>query len=177
MLSSSALIGDLIKRVDALLTGTAQSETSLGLASRIQPAAIGVSSFKEEESPLTSLAGGIVGGGAGLLASFFRSLFRRDNQEPLALPLYEKPEALFQEYDVATRMRPTSFVESSLVQDNLSPRNSSSLTRAEPTQSTVVIQVNALDAKSFTERSDAIASAVRLALSRNHSLRDEIWEE
>lgn len=177
MPSSSALIGDLIKRVDALLTGTAQSENSLGLASRIQTVLTSSSSLKEDESPLTSLAGGIIGGGAGLFASFFRSLFRRDTPEPFALPLYEKPEALFQEYDVAPRMRPTSLGENSLLPDNPAPTSSSSLTRIEPPQGAVVIQVNALDAKSFAERSDAIASAVRLALSRNHSLRDEIWEE
>jgi hypothetical protein len=41
----------------------------------------------------------------------------------------------------------------------------------------VVVQVNALDAQSFSSRSDDIASAVREALTRSHALRDEIWED
>jgi hypothetical protein len=34
-----------------------------------------------------------------------------------------------------------------------------------------------MDARSFADHRDEIASAVREALTRNHALRDEIWED
>jgi hypothetical protein len=54
---------------------------------------------------------------------------------------------------------------------------SGNVSQAKSPSPTVIVQVNALDAQSFSARSDDIASAVREALARNHALRDEIWED
>nr|MCU0228076.1 hypothetical protein [Bryobacterales bacterium] len=89
-------------------------------------------------------------------------------------PLYESPEALSVDFDLATLADTTQ--GSTEQQPAVRPRTADTTPRSAQ-QAPVVIQVNAMDARSFADHRDEIASAVREALTRNHALRDEIWED
>lgn len=121
------------------------------------------------------IASGVLGGPLGLVASAFTSLFRSE-PEPVVLPVYERPETLSLDFDIGAvelpRMAPPPAAR--IATQGEAPPEAARQTAAQPT---VLIQVNAMDASSFSDRRDDIASAVREALTRNHSLRDEIWED
>jgi hypothetical protein len=125
------------------------------------------------------VAGGFLGGPLGLIAGALASLFSRE-RGPAELPLFERPEALALDFDVGRldAMRSRDSVSAAAVERSSAGANSLENTgRPETSAPLVTIQVNAMDARSFAEHRDEIASAVREALSRNHGLRDEIWED
>jgi hypothetical protein len=126
--------------------------------------------------PLKQLAGGVLGGPLGMVASVFSSLFR-DEPEPLVLPVYERLEALSLDFDIGAAEMVQHNVVRGVATAGEAGVGVPAMREAAATVPTVMIQVNAMDASSFSERRNEIASAVREALTRNHALRDEIWEE
>jgi hypothetical protein len=176
--STTELIGDLIQGLDTLLTGgNNRGVAGSGLSTAVRAVTDGLGSSQGEDSVVSSLTGGLLGGGAGFLAGLIRSLFGDDKPEPIALPAYEKPGSLFFEYDVASAL--TQAPDARVAESVNSPTANDATTGRSAAQGSpaVIVQVSALDAQSFAARSDDIASAVRMALARNHSLRDEIWED
>ncbi|MCZ2156385.1 MAG: hypothetical protein LC114_21190 [Bryobacterales bacterium] len=178
MPSSKSTMEGLIERFESLLSpldgrGSASSYLNGGVGG----VAGGLLTSGESRSVLDSLSDGLLGGGTGLLAGILRSLFGgRDRTDPEPV-LYERPEPLFFEYDVSPAPRgAVNLPAGGLVGTNdmpvLAQRGGSGTVSPS-----VIVQVNALDAQSFSARSDDIASAVREALARNHALRDEIWED
>jgi hypothetical protein len=176
--STTEIIGDLIQGLDNLLTGgNNRGVAGLGVSTAVRAVTDGLGSSQSEDSVVSSLTGGLLGGGVGLLASLIRSLFGDDKPEAIALPAYEKPGSLFLEYDVAAASTP-ALDAGRAASISSTPSNIANADRGSAQGSpAVIVQVSALDAQSFAARSDDIASAVRLALARNHSLRDEIWED
>lgn len=178
MPSSRSTIEGLIERLESLLNprdGLAASTPFLnsGVGSVIG----GLLSGDESKGAIGFLSNGVLGSSAGLVAGLLRSLFGgRPSAEP-ALPSYEPPSSLFLEYDVSAAARPagSSSAAGAIAADAVAA--SASLSQDKPAPPAVIVQVNALDAQSFSARSDDIASAVREALARNHALRDEIWED
>lgn len=178
MPSSTELMGDLIQRLDILLRGgNDQGIAGSGLSTAIRAVTGGPTASQGEESVVSSIVGGAIGGGAALLAGLLRSFFGDHSPEPLALPAYEMPSSLFLEYDVAPNEPLSRDAEAAETVQRAIGNSQPSKAASGPASPAVIVQVNALDAQSFAARSDDIASAVRLALARNHSLRDEIWED
>lgn len=171
-------IGDLIKRVESLLTQGSRDAATLGSGFGGSIGSTVASSLVDTDggSVASSLTSGLLGGGGGWLAGLLGSLFRETPGAEPILPSYEKPGALFFEYDMGASQR-TVAADAVPPVSGGSERPPGSARPTEGTSPTVVVQVNALDAQSFSARSDDIASAVREALARNHSLRDEIWED
>lgn len=178
MPSTTELIGDLIQGLDNLLTGGSnRGVAGSGVSAAVRAVTDGLGSSEREDSVVSSLTGGLLGGGAGFLAGLIRSLFGDDKPEPIALPAYEKPGSLFFEYDVAAASTPALDTRRQETFSSTPPNSASADRSSAPGSPAVIVQVSALDAQSFAARSDDIASAVRMALARNHSLRDEIWED
>ncbi len=126
-------------------------------------------------SALTSSIDGVVGGPLGLLMRGLVSLFR-SQQEPAAFSLYESPDALSLDLDVARQFTRDESPAAQDPQPGTTGRQQESTPGAGASPQ-VLIQVNTMDARSFADHRDDIASAVREALTRSHSLRDEIWED
>ncbi len=124
---------------------------------------------------LGQVARSAASGPLGLVASAISSLFR-DEPEPVVFPVYERPESLSRDFDIraAEASRTTAASNTVAAPPVLGAEVER---RTEQAGATVLIQVNAMDASSFSDRRNEIASAVREALTRNHSLRDEIWED
>lgn len=128
--------------------------------------------------PVAGTAGaaldGVMQGPLGLLSRSLVSLFRRD-PEPMSYSVHEQPEALSMDFDLGSMaLRDRQEGEGTGFSAG-SPNEWDS--RGHTQQTPVVIQVNTMDARSFADHRDEIASAVREALTRNHALRDEIWED
>jgi hypothetical protein len=126
-------------------------------------------------------AGSLLGGPLGLIAGALASLFSREREAP-ALPLFERPQALALDFDIS-QLEPrlaSGRTDVGAGQSNGSGGDAPTVSggAARDTAAPIVtIQVNAMDARSFAEHRDEIASAVKEALTRNHGLRDEIWED
>lgn len=178
MPSTKSTIGGLIERLESLLgQNAAHPSPGSGLANGIG-SAIGTAFADDDGKGLVgSFAGGVLGGGAGLIAGLLRSLFGGGSDAEPVLPSYEKPGALFFEYDVNEMQRTAAQARTAEEPGRPAELASGNVNQAKSPSPTVIVQVNALDAQSFSARSDDIASAVREALARNHALRDEIWED
>lgn len=178
MATGKSTIGDLIEKLEALL-GRSGGRTppvsglSGGIAGALGPTLTG----GDGKDAVSSLAEGLLGGGAGLVAGWLRSLFGGESERDPALPFYNKPGAMFLEYDVNASARPGRNAEPEVNLERRVELETGGRGETKTPSPTVVVQVNALDAQSFSARSDDIASAVREALARNHALRDEIWED
>lgn len=175
MASLTDSLSSLASQFERLLSGTTGQG---GMADLLQG---GLAPFRYDASSgalstvISQFTGSALGGPLGVIANALTSLFRRDSTAP-ELQLLERPEALSLEFDVGrdTRARfPTQAREASGTDAERYASTRGSSTGETP----VVIQVNTLDARSFADHRDDIASAVREALTRNHGLRDEIWEE
>ncbi len=178
MATGKPTIGNLIEKLEALLGqsgGRAAPVSGLGggVASVLGSTLAG----GDGKDAVSSLAGGLLGGGAGFIAGWLRSLFGSEPEPEQALPFYNRPSALFLEYDVNANARSGLNAEPAVSSERRVTQETGGRGEAKTTSPTVVVQVNALDAQSFSARSDDIASAVREALARNHALRDEIWED
>jgi|GEM_PF-2124523 len=168
-------IGQLAKDVESIL-GTSRTESSLLGNTLANLSGAGGRPTEGGAAPGlgAQFAGGAFGGGAGLIAGLFGSLFRREAAVPSFLT-YERPDAIQFDYDLASMAQPSAHDRGGRsigTSDSSAAVSSGAMSRNE-----IVIQVNAMDASSFVDRRDDIASAVREALVRNHSLRDEIWED
>lgn len=183
MPSLNTTLGDLVTQLERLLGASSSGSSPLGsslgsslgggLAGTLG-AAIGGDA---RESLTQQLTGGLLGGTVGLVTGLIGSLFRGGGEATPEFSSYEKPQALSFDYDIAA-IRPV-FAEDEAATTDIAPVNTGR-TQTESGRSSspsVVVQVNALDAQSFSNRSDDIASAVREALTRSHALRDEIWED
>jgi hypothetical protein len=176
--STKSTIGGLIERLESLLgQNAAQTSSGSGLANGIGSAFDKAIADGDNRDLVSSLSGGVLGGGAGLIAGLLRSLFGGESDAEPVLPSYEKPGALFFEYDVNEMRRTAAQSRTAEEPERPSEQASGNVNQANSPSPTVIVQVNALDAQSFSSRSDDIASAVREALARNHALRDEIWED
>lgn len=123
----------------------------------------------------SSVVGNLMNGPLGLLTQGLISLFRRE-REPVAYSLYEAPDSLSLDFDVGRDFSAAGSAMPAVSKAN-SPSGQGVRQRGADAFPAVVIQVNAMDARSFADHRDDIATAVREALTRNHSLRDEIWED
>lgn len=178
MASSKSTIGELIAKLESLFgQSDGRSAPGTGLGNGIAGALDATLAGGGGKDIAGSLTGGLLGGGAGLIAGLLRSLFGGESDPAPVLPAYEKPGALFFEYDLGDSQRSTVSAEPAAYQERRAEQEAASQSEAKSASPTVVVQVNALDAQSFSARSDDIASAVREALARNHALRDEIWED
>ncbi|MCC6261966.1 MAG: hypothetical protein IT169_00190 [Bryobacterales bacterium] len=177
MASSKSTVGDLIEKLESLLGQGGRAAPGTGLLSSIAGALDTTPADGGIKEIAGSFAEGLLGGGAGLVAGLLRSLFGGESDPSPTLPAYEKPGALFLEYDVNTQRQGVGDVEPGIAPGRAGNPTGGDRAEAQTGPPTVVVQVNALDAQSFSARSDDIASAVREALARNHALRDEIWED
>ncbi len=178
MATGKSTIGDLIEKLEALLGhGGGRTAPVSALSGGIAGALGSTLAGGDGRDAFSSLAGGLLGGGAGLVAGWLRTLFGGQPERDSVLPLYNKPSALFLEYDVNASARTGLGAEPETSSERLMEMGTGGRGETKSASPTVVVQVNALDAQSFSARSDDIASAVREALARNHALRDEIWED
>ena len=179
MPSDTNALGDILKRFESLLlpSGGDRSTGSSLIGNGLSGVLGAVSGNGSDQSLTQRLTEGILGGPVGLLTGLFSSLFRGDSEKAPVFTPFEKPESLFLQYDVAAAPADPGVVSLSPAQNSLSETPAASADTNRTVQPSVVVQVNAMDAQSFSTRSDEIASAVREALSRNHALRDEIWED
>lgn len=160
---SQALTGGLAGSLVSGLTGGADGDGwQSQLASTLPVAGLASSAVE-----------GVAGGPLGLLTRSLLALFRR-TPEPVSFLTYEAPEALSVDFDLGSLSREVRDGGAT----NGTPVSSSAVSSARNgSPAPVVIQVNTMDARSFADHRDDIASAVREALTRNHALRDEIWED
>jgi hypothetical protein len=116
--------------------------------------------------------------GSSLSGGFFLSpvlsglfkLFGRnhDTEAPPPLPAFSLPSA----FNVDGSVTPGGIAPTQYGQDGL-PRPTINSTPAQPA---ITVQVNAMDARSFLDRSDDIARAVKQAMLHSHSVNDVMGE-
>ena len=132
------------------------------------------------ENSAKSIGSFFLGGlGIGSLISGISSLFGgNDQQAPLPVVKYSMPPAL--QYQGAVTS--TGQINSYDYNDRSGIRPVEAMPSAESGQSSsqdrtqIVVQVNAMDSKSFMDHSDEIAQAVRAAMLNSSSLNDVISE-
>jgi len=111
-----------------------------------------------------------LGGGLGLLG-FLGSLFAgRGNKEPTEPVVYVRPGRITQE-SLVSALSPSIVSPYEIAPSGTVPRRDTA-----PFAPTVTVQVQAMDARSFLDRSEEIAQAVERALLNSHRLRDVISE-
>jgi len=151
MSSNTSAIRESVTATSRLTTGLAGS-----LSSEIPAGAVGSTLLKS-------------GLGLASIGSAIAGLFRRDKREEADFAIF-KPPPPQRIHAVNTPAFPTDS-PSSLTSDSANtsgPRNS------QP--ASIVVQVNALDSRSFLDRSSEIASAVREAMLHTHPLNDIVSE-
>lgn len=138
----------------------ATSRLTTGLAGNLTseiPSAIGVSTLLKSGLGVASIGSAIAG------------LFRRDKREEADFPVFSPPPP--QRIEAANA--PVYPADSPSFLDS-NPVNASSPRSAPP--GSIVVNVNALDSRSFLDRSSEIASAVREAMLHMHPVNDIVSE-
>jgi hypothetical protein len=143
-----------------------EANTKAALDGAINRLAGGVAEARQ----LTSgMAGGILGSAFSPLVRGILGIFRRKDQEAeIPLNIYTPPSPIRLEAAVSEtgEITPISYGQGGAPR----PIESRSTTTTQP----IVIQVQAMDSRSFVDHSDEIARAVREALLSNHMIHDAI---
>ncbi|MGD0616586.1 MAG: hypothetical protein ABSB67_02895 [Bryobacteraceae bacterium] len=157
------------------LTTFEQTQTS-SAAQSVETVLSGVSGGQSLLSSVASGAGGLAGdllSGGGLLSpiiSGIESLFGGSSNTPASLETFTMPPSLNVDATGGT---------STGGQLAGSDYGSNGIPRAQTTSqaaSGVTVQVNAMDSRSFLDRSSDIATAVRQAILNSHSINDVLSE-
>lgn len=170
-------IGDILRQFESLLASGFSANDGNEAFLRVGLPGI-VNKTADNSRPMEiaeNLTQGLFGGTLGVVAGLFGSLFRKTNDPPPLFTTFEKPGSMLLQHDVSASPSGSGLV--TLHAANSVGGESAPAQRVAAVPPSVVIQVNAMDAHSFSSRSGDIASAVREALTRNHALRDEIWED
>lgn len=157
-----------------VVTG-ASSTGDAGAAStvaRIGSSVLGTGSLPGDESGWTRVLS-TVASPIGAIASFLGGLFGGDETPTVLKPERYQPAAAVQyDFGVSDQVNGYASVDSS--QSGLSRLTSNG--GGASTGGDIVIQVQAMDSRSFLDHSNEIAEAVRRALLDSHPLRDVIKE-
>ncbi|MCW5963467.1 MAG: hypothetical protein KIT83_05465 [Bryobacterales bacterium] len=152
----------------SLLSGLLGAGDGATLQSQIQ-------SFIPGANIPSAVIGNAMNGPLGLLTQGLISLFRRE-RDPVPYSLYEAPDSLSLDFDMGHDINPAGSAPRVAGRSGTGAGDGLRQPGANASPA-VLIQVNAMDARSFADHRDDIATAVREALTRSHSLRDEIWED
>ena len=192
-------LGETAKQVDALRSvGSAQAEAvsrnTTAVSQNTVAQASGGSGVKAAAEGIGKVASGVLGGALSSipLVSVFRGLFGGESKpkEPEALVKYALPPSV--RFETTTAYAPVGYGQEGLprpvVRTARPPAEVQTVERItetrdyrepdrpapQPTAPQITIQVQALDSRSFMDRREDIARAVREAMLHMHSLNDVV---
>ena len=165
----SALVQSLLQQTKAVADNTA----ALGQTTQsVDSMGANLLSFARQ-----SLAGGPSFGG-GLLGfspvgSLIGGLFHRSNSQPTSpeLPKFEMPDPL--SWDLGGSPSRSTAAEQTVYGENALPKPVDS---SSPVSNQMTVNIQAMDARSFLERSGEIANALKSAMLHSSSLNDVMAE-